>query len=62
MTFEPGSGASLGDAIRSLALRPQAELNAMGECGRRAVLEHFTIEATATQLEQLLRDVVRRAS
>jgi glycosyltransferase involved in cell wall biosynthesis len=57
MTFEPGSPVALASAITHVLRLPEGERRAMGENGRRAAEAHYTIEATANQLEALLADV-----
>ncbi len=56
---KPESPAAIADAIRELKAHPQAAA-AMGRRGHAAVLERFSREILAQQLEQLLADVVRR--
>jgi glycosyltransferase involved in cell wall biosynthesis len=55
---EPGNPAKLADALRGLAARPTAELQAMGESGLAFVRQRYLREQQAVRLEQVLRDVV----
>jgi glycosyltransferase involved in cell wall biosynthesis len=57
--FLPGSPDSLATELRAMVEMSPAERHAMGERGRRLVLERFTISATAGVLDELLHDVTR---
>lgn len=57
-TYEPGSGASLADAIVDLLGRPAEERAAMGERGRAWVIQHHTIAVTGSRLEEVLEEVL----
>jgi len=60
--FSPGSPESLATELRTMVGMSAAEREAMGERGRRLVLERFTISATAGMLDELLHDVTRRTA
>jgi glycosyltransferase involved in cell wall biosynthesis len=57
-TYEPGSGASLAEAIEDLLGRSPEERASMGERGRRLVASQYSIGATGAQLERLLCGVI----
>jgi glycosyltransferase involved in cell wall biosynthesis len=60
VTFVPGSGRSLADAIADLLARPPAERAAMGERGRALVADRYTIRTTGGQLEAALVSTIAR--
>jgi glycosyltransferase involved in cell wall biosynthesis len=55
---EPGSAAGLAETIRTLASRPTAELEAMGQAGLAYVHQRYLREQQAVRLDEVLRDVV----
>jgi len=57
-TGDPGN-ARLAAHIREFALRPE-QLPALGQAARRFVVEHFSIETVAGQLEKMLSAASRR--
>lgn len=54
-----GDPATLGRRIAELAGDERLRRE-MGECGRRAAVEHFTWDAVATRLESAYEDLIRR--
>lgn len=55
---EPDSPQSLADAVESLFLDPE-RTRALGETGRRAVLERFTAGRMAKEVERVLQSLCR---
>lgn len=56
---EPGNPEALANALLRLRDRPD-ELAQMGLAGRRAVLERYSLQASARQIEAILREVTGR--
>jgi glycosyltransferase involved in cell wall biosynthesis len=50
---EPGDAKSLADAIEELLLNPQ-QARALGDAGRKAVFEKFSVEAMAREMLNIL--------
>jgi glycosyltransferase involved in cell wall biosynthesis len=59
VTTPAGDSEALADAIDRLAVVPRAELDAMGERGRRFVVEHFDKARLIDRLESILTQGAR---
>ena len=55
---EIGSVESLAEAIADMLARSADERHAMGERGRRRVVERFTVERMVAGLEEVYRELV----
>jgi glycosyltransferase involved in cell wall biosynthesis len=60
LRYEPGSPASLAEAIVTIMTTSTTERDSMGERGRRLAESSYSIKAITDQYETLLQDVVAR--
>jgi glycosyltransferase involved in cell wall biosynthesis len=58
---EPGNPTALADGIEQLLLDAQ-KARAMGEAGRNAVIQNFSVERMARDLVEVFREVSQRRS
>lgn len=56
----PGDSAALADAITRLSMMPRSDLDALGERGRRFVVERFDKRRIIDRLEGILEEHARR--
>jgi colanic acid biosynthesis glycosyl transferase WcaI len=60
ITCQPSNSEALANAARSLCAAPPAELQAMGDNGRRAVVEHYGRDRLVARVIEMLQSVIKK--